>query len=120
MVEIFGLISGRIGRKQAVFANVWVTLPTVSAPYGVPPRHQAVKLYYVVLESILASEERTTGSALFPTLLASAKFHTAMLACSCEVRAGCLARSHGWACWQCTPASGYQTAPSYSLACSQK
>ncbi|MEW5297065.1 MAG: hypothetical protein WDW36_000297 [Sanguina aurantia] len=48
-------------------------------------RIEAVKLYYVVLESILASEERSTGSAHFPTLLASAKFHTAMLACSCEV-----------------------------------
>jgi len=48
-------------------------------------RDEAIKVYYRVLESILASEEQRTGSSDMGSLLKSNTFHKCLLACSCEV-----------------------------------
>ena len=65
------------------------------------PRHclsalQAVKLYYHVLEVVLASEERVAASAnrsqpppCYTTLLTSSKLHKGLMACSLELVMAC-------------------------------
>ncbi|GFR43170.1 hypothetical protein Agub_g4220 [Astrephomene gubernaculifera] len=72
------------------------TVPSLLGPFpllqpslGAERRSEAIKLYYLSLESILVAEEKASGLSGAMSLLSSTKFHRGLIACCVEIVAAC-------------------------------
>ncbi|KAL0037539.1 hypothetical protein WJX77_001507 [Trebouxia sp. C0004] len=87
--DMTDLVAARIEQMaQAVFPLVPASqhaLQALQAAMNNERRQQGVKLYYNVLEAMLAAEESRTHRANFTSLLSSNSFHKCLAACAFEL-----------------------------------